>query len=168
MALSILEAFGTGSIDLYRDDELIRDLQRLNIVEDKWAATSSTRPKRGGGHAIEPSPRLALPIAIKLAHSRAMVHTAPTRMNMPAQFVRHGVQTIHAAKLARPNARFELTHFHKGKNDETQERFVPVRRYYLASAAPTCLRLFADGCRARFGGENDRGIRTANPQASSG
>jgi hypothetical protein len=71
MASAILEVFATRVIDLYRDDDLIRDLGRLTIVEKSYGyKLESTRDATG--HADRATAlAICLPDAVTMAHQRA-------------------------------------------------------------------------------------------------
>lgn len=79
MASALLEVFASHSIDLFPDDQLIRDLGRLSIVERPFGyKIEATRD--ADGHADRATAlAIALPGAMVLAHQAAFRNEAPRR-----------------------------------------------------------------------------------------
>jgi hypothetical protein len=71
MAVTLLDVFASGVIDIFPHDELIRDLGRLMLVEKSYGVRlESTRD--ADGHAdMATALVIALPAAARLAHIHA-------------------------------------------------------------------------------------------------
>jgi hypothetical protein len=92
MANTLITVFRTRTIDLYRDEQLIRDLSRLTIVEKAWGFKLESAAT-DDGHA---DAAIALAIALPEAQVRAH-HRARQSLGMSAGLTRpnhvyHGVQ----------------------------------------------------------------------------
>ncbi len=67
MASKLIETFRAGQIDLYRDEQLIRDLSRLTIVERSFGYKLEAAPDSENGHAdLAFALAIALPGAVDL------------------------------------------------------------------------------------------------------
>jgi phage terminase large subunit-like protein len=92
MASFLVETFRTRSIDLYPTPELVKDLERLTIVERDFGLKLESAATEDGHADAAIALAIALPAARALVHARSFQHQPPKALRITPDHFRHGVQ----------------------------------------------------------------------------